>query len=548
MNPLVFVIVAAVVTVVLIPVLERRALALRVMDEPGGRKLHERPVPRVGGIAMAIGAALPLLLWMPLEPPLAALLAAALVVLCFGVVDDRVSLRPSVKFLGQCIGVAIAMTAGGVLIESTTLQERHELPALVAWPLTFFFLVGTTNAINLADGLDGLAGGTTFLCIAAVAALSVSVDPLVTVVALALLGSLLGFLRFNSYPARVFMGDGGSQLLGFLAGVLAIRLTQAEASPYSAALPLLLLGLPIIDTLTVMALRIREGRSPFAADRKHLHHRLLELGFDHFEAVAIIYLLQCVLFVLAWQMRFQSDPMVVAVFLACGGAVLLAVFAGVRSGWQWRGLGGLRLAEVVAQRVPWLKAPAHLPRWGNAIVWVLLTVYLAAIALTATNISPDVAWLSLALAGLLFTALLGLVPMRVMGGLVHGAVFVALAVAVYLDHVELARIPLLRDLKLVLFPALALAVVIRLRFWRERRFQMTPLDVLVVFLAIVLPNLPGLQGTPSNLGFSVAKLVVLMYAAELLVRHTERTRSWLWTSAAFALLAVGLRGLGTGAG
>ena len=146
------------------------------------------------------------------------------------------------------------------------------------------------------------------------------------------MGSLLGFLRYNSYPARVFMGDGGSQFLGFTVGVLAVVLTQDASMPLSAALPLLLLGLPILDTLTVMALRIREGRSPFSADKQHLHHRLLGLGFDHFEAVALIYLLQGALFLLAWRMRYDSDVAIVAVFVAFAATLLPALFVAEHRG------------------------------------------------------------------------------------------------------------------------------------------------------------------------------------------------------------------------
>jgi UDP-GlcNAc:undecaprenyl-phosphate/decaprenyl-phosphate GlcNAc-1-phosphate transferase len=203
----------------------------------------------------------------------------------------------------------------------------------------------------------------------------------------------------------------------------------------------------------------------------------------------------------------------------------------IQTRWQWRGTGGLRLAEVVAERVPWLKAPAHLPRWGNVIAWARRIHGLPDRSpASPPAISRDVAWLALALALLLLAVLLRLVPLRVAGGLVHAAVFVTMATAVYLDHVR-AR-PSWRPLpaKWVLFPVLALAVVMRLRFWRERRFEITTLDVLVVFLALVLPNLPGLQGAPSNIGLSVAKLVVLMYAAELLIRHSERTRAWLWVT------------------
>jgi UDP-GlcNAc:undecaprenyl-phosphate GlcNAc-1-phosphate transferase len=358
-----------------------------------------------------------------------------------------------------------------------------------------------------------------------------------------MMGCLLGFLRFNSHPARIFMGDGGSQLLGYTAGVLAVVLTQDAELPYSAALPLLLLGLPIMDTLMVMARRISQGHSPFQADQRHLHHRLLARGFDHFEAVAIIYLIQAAMFLLAWQLRHYSDLWIVGAFLLFVLAFGLLLYLGRQSDWQWRGTDGGRLGAFVARRVPWLKAPTHLPRWGNLVAWACATVYLLSVAVTASAISVDVAWLGLALAGVLLLALLGLVPLRVLGGLVHVAVFVAVAMAVYLDHVEPQRQSVFSALKHVLFPVLALAVVVRLRFWRERRFEVTPLDVLVVFLALVLPNLPGLQSAPGNLGLSVAKLVALMYAAEMLIRHSGRTRAWLWATAAVTMATIGLRGL-----
>jgi UDP-GlcNAc:undecaprenyl-phosphate GlcNAc-1-phosphate transferase len=547
MTPLVILIVAAVVTVALIPILERRALGMHVLDQPGPRKVHDRPMPRVGGIAMAAGMAVPLLLWAPIDRQLGALLVAALVVLAFGVWDDRRDLPPGVKFLGQGIAVAIAVFAGDVVVHSVTLAGRFELPPAVALPLTVLFLLGTTNAINLADGLDGLAGGTTLLCVAAIALLATGGPPAITAVAFAVGGSLVGFLRYNSYPARVFMGDGGSQLLGFLAGVLAVQVSQSPELPYSAALPLLLLGLPIIDTLTVMAIRIRHGRSPFSADRNHLHHRLMQIGFDHFEAVAIIYVLQGALFLLAWRMRFQSDVAILAAFAAAAALVLGFLFVADRRGWQRRRGAETGLAALVRQRVSWLKAPTHLPRWGNVVSWAALTVYVLAIALTSTVVSPDVGWLAAALAGLLVIALLGLVPLRITGGMVHVAVFVAVAMAVYLDHVEPTKSFAFTTLKHVLFPVLAIAVVVRLRFWRERRFQVTPLDVLVVFMALVLPNLPGLQGAPSNVGVSVAKLLVLMYAAEMLIRHSERTRAALWVSLAVALCVVARQGIWPGA-
>src|SRR5262249_54571598 len=142
------------------------------------------------------------------------------------------------------------------------------------------------------------------------------------------------FLRFNTHPARIFMGDSGSQMLGFSVGALALMATQGDTCPLSAALPLLLLGLPIMDTLTVMLTRIRAGRSPFAADRNHIHHRLLALGFAHREAVLLVYVAQCVLVLIAFFLRFQSDAAVILAFCVFVALTLLGLHWASNSGWR----------------------------------------------------------------------------------------------------------------------------------------------------------------------------------------------------------------------
>lgn len=544
MNLLLPLIVAMVITVALIPLLERRALALHLIDGPGPRKVHTHTMPRVGGIAMAAGGLVSLLIWLPPDARWVAYFLGASIVFLFGVLDDRTGLSPVLKLAGQAIAVTIVVLVGSVTIDSISLTTRIQIPELIAIPLSVLFLLGITNAINLADGLDGLAGGTSFLTLAVILALALGHDvPELMTVTVIVMGSLLGFLRYNSFPARVFMGDGGSQLLGFTLGVLAINLTQDGSVPYSAMLPLLLLGLPIIDMLGVIAVRLQEGRSPFVADRKHLHHRLLDLGFDHFEAVALIYLVQGTLLILAWFMRYRSDLAIIGVFVAVTLATLGGMYYAQRRSWRWPGIGSVRLGQLVARRVPWLKAPKRLPRWGNAVAWALLTLYLLLVAATTSARDADVAWLAVGLAGILCTAALGLLPASLVERPAHAAVFVAVAIAVYLDHIEIAGQPAFWAVKWVLFATLAATVVIRLRFWRERRFEITTLDILVVFIALVVPNLPGIQGTTSELGVSLAKFLILLYAVEMLISHSERVRRWLWLGSALALGLIAIRGL-----
>ncbi|MDY6946415.1 MAG: MraY family glycosyltransferase [Pseudomonadota bacterium] len=507
------------VTMALIPPLMQAAERWNFLDAPGARKVHTSPVPRVGGIAMAAGTLLTLLISGEFAQPMPAYLGGVLVLLLFGVWDDRVTLSAGPKLLGQVIAVLLIMVYGDVTIATTTLTDRHALPEWVSWPLTFVFLIGVTNAINLADGLDGLAGGTTLLSLSALALLAFTAGtPFVGVVAIVIVGAILGFLRYNTHPARVFMGDGGSQILGFSAAVLAVVLTQDELTPLSSALPLLLLGIPIIDTLMVMTQRMLEGRSPLQADRNHIHHRLLALGFDHHEAVIGIYVLQASLFVTAWYLRYESDVTIIALFV---GLSLLAIgslqLAGA-SGWRLRPVnrGGVSGPSQVGRLVTWLRAPAHLPLWSLLAVATGVVLYFCAVGLVNPRPSGDVQLMA-ALAAIATLLLIGLRWRQAESGwALKGAVFLALVMAVYFDRQTETFLETDAALQIALFAVLVIAIVIRFRLASDRRFRVTPLDILVIFIAVAVPNLPGSVVSSATVGESIAKLVVLMYGAETL--------------------------------
>jgi UDP-GlcNAc:undecaprenyl-phosphate GlcNAc-1-phosphate transferase len=189
-------------------------------------------------------------------------------------------------------------------------------------------IVGVTNATNLSDGLDGLAGGIALLIFLCIGYLGVSrKDWVMVMIAIAVGGSVLGFLRFNSYPAQLFMGDAGSQLLGFVAVVLAIKMAQ-QSSTISVILPLIIFGIPILDTLTVMIKRLAVGRSPFSADRNHFHHQLMAIGLYHTEAVLTIYLTQALLILFAIAYHGSNDWFLLSIYLlfACRGVGRVSYF------------------------------------------------------------------------------------------------------------------------------------------------------------------------------------------------------------------------------
>ena len=308
-------------------------------------------------------------------------------------------------------------------------------------------------------------------------------------------------------------------------------------------MPLLLIGLPVLDTLIVIVLRLHAGRSPFAADRKHFHHRLLALGLDHHEAVIVIYAVQCLLLLLAWQLRFENDVLIVATFL--GFAVL---FTGSfmlleRAGWRWRAVATAARHSPLARLRAWLGAREHLPRWSLRTAWLCAAVYLLGVALYANPVPRDIGWLG-ALC-LLALALGALWPRSAFAEtwLVRGALYVAVVVAVYLDHRMIMNAPLLQAAKWAFLPLLALAVAVSMRLSGERRFEATPLDLLLIFGALALPNLPGLADAPRNFGFSAAKLVVLCYAVEMIAALGSRLRTALLGATGTFYLLIAVRAL-----
>jgi UDP-GlcNAc:undecaprenyl-phosphate GlcNAc-1-phosphate transferase len=530
-------IVAMVVTMTTLPLLARMAGPFGLLDQPGGRKVHSAPIPRVGGLAMALGVVVAALLALHIQGPDRWFLVAVAVLVAFGAWDDRLDLDYRIKVAGQLVAVAIVVLWGDVRIRTITLDDSIMLPAWVSLPLTVVFLVGITNAVNLADGLDGLAGGTTFLSLCAIALLSsVTGSSAGTPLLLAFAGAVLGFLRFNTYPASVFMGDAGSQLLGFSLGVLGIRATQNDLTQMSAAIPVLVLALPILDTLSVMVQRIGEGRSPFSPDKKHIHHKLLALGFAHHEAVMVVYAVQAALFVTAYLLRFESDLLILAVVSAFFAVTVAALQLAARSGWRLRPAGSVRARSYSQFRI------TVLPTLTKAAIGLALAAYAALIVVQMSRPSNDV---RLLVAGLLAAIVAFMAVMRVapLGLPEKCMLFVTAAVLVYLEASEIHPDPMLSWASWICVGVAAIATAIRLRLLNDGRFQVTPLDLIILFMALVVPNLPGSLGLPSGGSGAIAKLVIILYSIEILVSRTDRRIVWFRVGAASVLAGLTVRSL-----
>ena len=323
---------AAAIALGLTPVIRRIVLRYEIVDKPEARRVNVVPVPRGGGLAVSAaflfvaGVFLLLndradILSVPvtLEPSdVGALLIGGALAVALGAIDDLFDLRARWQLLGQ-IALALGAVAAGVTIDfianpvSGGIQRFVGLPAAV---LTVFWIVGMINSINWIDGLDGLSSGVAFIAAVTLGIISLTTQvgqPLIAVLCFALAGALLGFLRWNFYPATIFAGTSGVQFVGYTLAVLAILGTA------KVAVALLVLGVPIIDTFWIIVRRLSERRSPFSPDRTHIHHRLLDLGLSHRRTVLVIYAICLVLALLGLLLSGVTQLYAfVGVFIAFG--------------------------------------------------------------------------------------------------------------------------------------------------------------------------------------------------------------------------------------
>lgn len=328
-------IISAAVVLLTTPIVKQIGLKSGYYDPPGGRKVHQRPMVRLGGVSIFLGTLVALLcVWWAggfgILPPnkeyeIWGVTLGGLAFFLIGLADDLLNLSPFLRLLLQVVAASLAWQAG-VQIEflSIPLIGLVSLPVWISLPVTVIWLVGMTNAINWIDGLDGLAAGVSG--IAAVVMLIVCLfmnQPAAALIVAALAGAALGFLRYNFNPAQIFMGDGGAYFMGFtLAGVGVVGLVKSVTT-VAVLLPMLILAVPLLDMSAVILDRLRHGKSPFIADKRHLHHRLLQAGLSHRLTVLFIYALT--LWVGTLALAFSGIPSGLAYAFA---ATLLLSYAG----------------------------------------------------------------------------------------------------------------------------------------------------------------------------------------------------------------------------
>jgi UDP-GlcNAc:undecaprenyl-phosphate GlcNAc-1-phosphate transferase len=297
-------VVAMAIAALLTPVAARVARRIGAVAKPSDRGLARQETPLLGGVAILIGVVVAAAIWMPDTPitHLGAIVAGACAIALVGALDDAFDLKPLLKLLGQ-IAAAVIAVSGGVKLASITFPFIGVLSFPKAGPLhagpilTVIFLVGVMNVVNFSDGVDGLAAGVCAIdgIAFSIIAFDLARGPTeIAVVAAAILaaataGGALGFLFHNFHPASIFMGDSGSNLLGYLLGVAAVQGSLKTGAVIALIVPLIILAVPFLDTSFVVAKRLKYGRKPWSADANHFHHRMARIGFSQRKTVAYLY-------------------------------------------------------------------------------------------------------------------------------------------------------------------------------------------------------------------------------------------------------------------
>ena len=285
------------------PIVYRLAYKIGAIDVPkDGRRMHKRPIPRLGGLAIIFGFTVSICCFAHFSRELIATLCGAFIIAVMGVIDDCENLSAKRKFVIQIIAALVVIIGGNIRITVLTNPNIFSENPYIVLPMwlsvitSVLWIVFITNAVNFIDGLDGLAAGVSAIMSVSLVFIALRIQEYSSaIIGLALMGACFGFLPFNFNPAKIFMGDTGSTFLGFILATLSIQGVFKSYAIITFAVPLLILGLPLFDALFAMIRRIWRGQSPMVADRGHLHHRLIDMGFSQKQTVFILYAISGVL-------------------------------------------------------------------------------------------------------------------------------------------------------------------------------------------------------------------------------------------------------------
>jgi len=535
---LVIAMLAMAVSMAIIPIMMRLAPVIGMIDAPDHRKVHTMPIPRVGGLGIVIGSLIAMLVWLPFNDLTISIFVGATVLLVFGTWDDISELGHYVKFIGQFLAAGFVVYYGDLYVSYFPLNNYETISETVGKPFTVIAIVGMINAINHSDGLDGLAGGESLISLGVITYLAfVFNSDLMLVISAATIGGIFGFLRFNSHPARVFMGDGGSQFLGFILAVLVLVLTQQVNTTLSPAIPVLILGLPIVDILAVFFLRAKHKMNLFKATRNHVHHRLLDIGFYHYESVMFIYTIQFILVISAIPLMYETDINVFIFYLVICASVFVFLTLSERTGFKvHKEKNGSRdLFSMMLDKYPRMSdVPIKAIEGG-------LSLFIIASALVVYDVPVDFAFSSLVM---LFLLLFIVITDSLGYHIYRLVLFVTIGFSVYLlTTYPVEWLSNQIDVVFIYFIVMAIIGFITVKTLSKEEFNITPLDYLVIAIALFVEVLPGENEFRENIIWMIVQIIILFYVCELLIQNMKSRLNRLTGSVVLALTLFAYRGL-----
>lgn len=535
-------------SLVMVPFLARWALDTGTLDTPDARKVHNKAIPRIGGVAICMGWLFSMLVYVDMTREIRGILAGTLIIFFTGLIDDLYGLSPKRKFMGQIAACLVTMFVGHIQI--TTLGDIFggspvTLSPWLGVPFTVLTVAGVVNAFNLMDGLDGLAGGISVIALTAFMILGYQSGNLMTMaLCAALLGAILGFLKYNLYPARVFMGDTGSLVVGFVIAFLAILITQSPGSNVAPIIPVLILGLPIVDTLRVMAARIVQRRSPFSPDRTHLHHNFLDLGLKHRYTVIIIYGLSIFWAAFAILARTWDDWRLLTAF-----ALLMTLF-----------YLDMLLLQRIRPHFPFLKGDSAAPI-RQSVTYRRIAEFVA--ATTPVTVFLTLAYLLLAT---LATSHADMLYLRAGTALLLGCVALIFLTRDLSNHYVLAMTALvilqitfivnqgdsrelvggfsIEELCNILLFCLGALTLLRFTFRRPGEHLLSSVDYLIISVATLVTLVSSQVFISNEIPGTVAKGIILFLALKAATSNDPKPARLVVVGVLTALVGIIIRGYG----
>lgn len=541
MNTLIFgaFISAAFTSLMLLPFLQKVAVRFGGMDAVEDRKVHQRNIPRLGGVAIFSGFLVPYLVFSDLDRQSWWLVVGGVIIFITGLADDFFNLRPRYKLCGEILAAFVGVVLGGLSLTSLGNPLGFGEIALgrLALPFTVFAVVGVINAINLIDGLDGLAGGVSSIaCVAlGVLALKTGNSALLLLIG-ALLGGLLGFLRSNTYPAKIFMGDSGSLFLGYCLAFFSIKLVTEGNGTIAPFVPLIILGVPLLDTLVVMINRFLKGEKIYLPDKTHVHHRLLAMGIDHKSCVFILYGISYLFCLLAVFLHDFPELQLLITFLWAAVTFYAAVNLFTK--------GAIRKScskAVSSIKSLWKLTPST-PQLILIIKCLLLTILILSISIPLTqkvDFGIFVSCLLFLIMGLLFSRdSWGRMLFQII--IYMSALCMVYMVEHYSAGVSILGLPLNQlwnTLFFLLFILVFLKITLR-GYWQV--LIDSPFEYFILFMVISIPLLPPELATKYHLLAVAAKSAILFAAYKLYIMNQLEPKRKIMFATGTALFAFSL--------